>query len=199
LEISDAGSIISSERVQKIWTTNGFRFEFNTGYVWPFKFKIIETGHVREMGMPSFVGYWFYLRDFVTNTSTDANADKITKTGDGRMGSIKLPSLNEPILFTEQSTQFIVQLRVASYRYDEKHTHPKVDELHRQVWLLQADGTSIPQSQQPVVIGIGNGGWEEDRLIFTFQRKSTNDVAGIVVSVNGKLFGGKLSSVWDNP
>jgi len=149
--------------------------------------------------MPGFRGYWFYLRDFVTNTSAAANTDKIINIGDGRMGVIELPGLNAPLFFTEQSTQFTVQLSVASYRDDEKHTPPKVDELHRQVWLLQADGTSIPQSQKPMVVGVGNGGYENDRLIFTFERKPTNVVAGIVVSINGRLFCEQLSNEWNKP
>jgi hypothetical protein len=87
----------------------------------------------------------------------------------------------------------------ASYPDDGKHTRPKVDELHRQVWLLQADGTSIPQSRKPMIVGVGNGGYEEDRLSFTFKRKSTNVVAGIVVNVNGRLFCEHLSNEWNKP
>ena len=77
---------------------------------------------------------------------------------------------------------------VGGYRDGEKHTTPKASDLHRQVWLLRADGTAISQSQQPAVIGISNAGWSNDYLIFSFQKKSTNEVAGIVVSVDGKLY-----------
>jgi hypothetical protein len=114
LEVSDAGSIISSDPVQKSWSTNGFRFEFNTGYFRPLQFKIIETGYGHDAAMPGFTVYWFYLRDFVTNTSAAANPGEIFNISDGRMGDIERPGLNAPIFFTEQPTQFTVQLSVAS-------------------------------------------------------------------------------------
>jgi len=198
-ELSDGDNVISTEPVAVIWTTNGAKFDFGGGNIWPFKFKIIEKQHRGETAMPGYSGYWFYLRDFVTNASLAANDDKLTKTSDGRMGNIKMPGLNAPLFFTEQPTQFTVQLIVASYRDDEKHALPKVDELHRQGWLLRSDGTSIPQLEKPDIIGISNAGFSDYRLIFKFQKKSTNEVAGIVVSVAGKLYCGKLSSVWDKP
>jgi hypothetical protein len=114
--------------------------------------------------------------------------DKIHVVDDIRTTVIKIPGLKDRIFFTEQPTLFTVQMVVANYRVDEKHTFPEVDELHRQVWLLRADGTSLPQSQKPDIIGISNAGSSDCRLIFTFQKKSMNEVAGIVVSVDGKLY-----------
>ena len=195
LEISDAGSVISSGPVQKSWITNGFRFYFNTGYVWPFKFKIIEKAHQGETPMPGFFGYWFYLRDFATNPV--ANVNQTVRIVDGWMRDITMGGLNEPVSLTEQSEQFTVQMAVATYRNDEKYTVPKANELHRQVWLLRPDGTSIPQSRKPVVVGYGNGGSMTLNLMFTFPRKLTNEVAGIVASVNGKLFCQGLPSDWN--
>jgi len=120
----------------------------------------------------------------------DANIvhDKIPGIGDVQEVNIKIPGLDEHLFLTEQPTLFTVQTVVASYRDDEKHATPKVSELHRQVWLLRADGTSIPQLNKPNVIGIGSGGYVDESLIFTFQKKSTDAVAGIVVSVDGKLY-----------
>jgi hypothetical protein len=114
--------------------------------------------------------------------------DKIPGVDEIRTIVIKIPGLKDTIFFTEQPTLFIVDMVVASYRFDEKYTFPKVDELHRQVWLLRADGTSIPQSRKPDIFGISNAGSTDCRLIFSFPNKSTNEVAGVVVSVGGKLY-----------
>jgi hypothetical protein len=118
----------------------------------------------------------------IVGRSNDADVDDVRTT------DIKISGLSEHLFFTEQPTRFTVQMIVASKRDDEKHTLPKVNELHRQVWLLRMDGTSIPQSQKPAVIGTGSGGFEDEYLIFVFQKESTNEVAGIVVSEDGKLY-----------
>jgi hypothetical protein len=72
LEISDGKNKISSTQVEKIWTTNGVKFEFtvSAAYLTTSKFTVTEQGHVREMGMPGFANWWFYLQDFVADTST---------------------------------------------------------------------------------------------------------------------------------
>jgi hypothetical protein len=72
LEISDGKNKISSTPVEKTWTTNGVKFEFtvSAAYLTTSKFTVTEEGHVREIGMPGFANWWFYLRDFVANTST---------------------------------------------------------------------------------------------------------------------------------
>jgi len=203
LEVSDAGSIISSEPLRKVWATNGFKFEFNTGFVWPFKFKLIEAAHDGEKAMTGFSGYWFYLRNFDTNVSAIAPSvaafEKTTRSVDGRVGSILMPDLGEPLAFNEQPTQFTLQITVDTSRDNEKHTVPKANELHRQAWLLRPDGTAIPQIQKPQVGGVGNGGFTSYYLVFTFPRKSTNEVGGIAVSVNGKLYCRELPSVWNTP
>jgi hypothetical protein len=114
--------------------------------------------------------------------------DQISGMGDVPTIDIKLAGLDGQIFLTEQPTLFTVQMVVASYRDDERHATPEVSELHRQVWLVRTDGTSIPQSIKPDVIGISNGGYVDESLIFTFQKKSTNEVAGIVMSVGGKWY-----------
>jgi len=203
LEVSDAGSVISSEPLRKIWATDGFKFEFNTGFVWPFRFKIVEAAHEGEKPMHGFSGYWFHLRDFDTNVSAIAPTveafEKTTRSVDGRMGSILMPGLDGPLAFNEQPTQFTLQITVDTSRDDEKHTVPKANELHREAWLLRPDGTAIPQIREPQVGGVGNGGFTSYYLTFTFPRKSTNEVAGIAVSVNGKLYCRELPTVWNTP
>jgi hypothetical protein len=69
LQVSDGDNKISSVAVEKIWTTNGVRFEFtvSAAFLTASKFTVTEQGHIREMGMPGFANWWFYLSDFVTN------------------------------------------------------------------------------------------------------------------------------------
>jgi hypothetical protein len=108
--------------------------------------------------------------------------------GMGRVQTIdiKFPGLNSHLFFTEQPTVFTAQMVVDSYRNGEKHATPNVSDL--QAWLLRADGTSIPQSGKPDVIGISNAGYTDESLVFTFQKKSKNEVAGVVLSKGGKLY-----------
>jgi hypothetical protein len=142
-----------------------------------------------------------------TNTVQIGN---ITNSDDVQTTVIKIPGLTNIVVFTEQPTQFTVQMYVDDYPEEipvrdflhghekqlaadlaavrEKHKPPKVNELHRQVWLLQADGTAIPQWGKPQVLGGANAGWGYDSLNFVFPRKPTNVAVGIVVSVNGKLY-----------
>lgn len=193
-EISDAGSIISSNSIQKTWTGNGFEFALGGGYVSPIKFKMIEAAHGHDTAAPGFKGYWFFLRDFAAEPLV-LDREKITRYDDARMGEIIIPGLSLPLSFTEQPTQFVVEMPVATHR-DDENTIPTMSELHRQVWLLRLDGTTIPQAHEPILGGTGGGGCSTWHLVYTFQRKPINEVAGIVVSVNGKLYFRELPNVW---
>jgi hypothetical protein len=115
--------------------------------------------------------------------------------------TIKMPDLNEPIYLTEQPTQITVQMPVTSFRVEEKHISSKASDLHRQVCLLRADGSSIPQLHEPDVIGISNGGYVGEYLFFSFQKKSKsmNEVARIIVSMDGKTHCMELEGNSDKP
>jgi len=197
LEVADAGSVIMSEPVQKIWTNNSVKFYFNSGYIRPFKFRIIDTTLGHDNTVPGTAGYWFFLRDFITNEPATAHPNQIQRDAEVRMGDIYIPGLSSPVFFTDQPAQLTVQMQVAAGR----DTLPtlQVNKLHRQVWLLQADGTIIPSSKKPQVGGVGKGGFMSFDLIFAFSREVTNDVAGIAVSINGKLYCVKLPEEWTKP
>src|ERR1017187_2929493 len=70
LEIGSEDQQIASCDVEKIWTTNGVEFEFtvSAAYVTASRFTIIELGHFHDRPMGSAYCFWFYLRDFVTNS-----------------------------------------------------------------------------------------------------------------------------------
>lgn len=187
-ELSDGGSVISSEPVTHVWTTNGAMFEFGGGNIWPFKIKIIEKQHRGETAMSGYSGYRFYLRDFATNTLMETKAVQVVNVKDCQEIVIMMPDLNESICFTKQAEQYTVQLVIKEYPGNAYWPIPKLDELHRQVWVLLADGTTIPQLQPPDTIGVGNAGWTSDRLIFKFPRKQGEDAVGVVVSLDGRLY-----------
>jgi hypothetical protein len=63
------------------------------------------------------------------------------------------------------------------------------------VWLLQADGTAIPQSAEPGICWVGSFGHVNDQMIFTFTRVQTNQVTGIVLRYLGKLYCKEIDSV----
>src|SRR5207248_1479535 len=57
--------------LQKEWTTNGVRFDFTVSptHAAATRFTITEQAHTAEKtAMPGFTAYWFYLRDFLTNS-----------------------------------------------------------------------------------------------------------------------------------
>lgn len=186
-ELSDGDAVISSEPVKGVWTTNGVTFKFGGGYVWPYKFKIIEKNHRGEAAMPGYSGYWFYERDFATNLPI---RNEIQVYNGGETTVLQIPGLNEPIDLTTQSRQYTIQLEIADYPisgFSGFRPMHKVSELHRQAWLLRADGTIFP-ARPPQHGGVGNGGWESERLIFQFPRKEGDDAVGAAVSIGGNLY-----------
>ena len=52
--------------------TNGVKCEFtvSAAQLTASKFTIAEQGHIREMPMLGVAYYWFYLRDFITNSAS---------------------------------------------------------------------------------------------------------------------------------
>ena len=186
-ELSDGDAVISSEPIAHVWTTNGAMYSFGGGNISPFKFKLFETGHDRRgAGMPGYSGYWFYERDFATNLPMRTN--EIQVYNEEKTGVLQIPGLNEPLFVTTQSRQYTIQLEIADYPGPEFRPMPKISELHRQAWLLRADGTIFSQAWPPQNGGVGNGGWESERLIFLFPRKKADDAVGVAVSIGGKLY-----------
>ena len=57
-----------------------------------------------------------------------------------------------------------------------------------QAWLLRADGTALVQRDKPVRRSVNDPGVHSDSIDFTFTPVPLNELAGVVVSVNGKLY-----------
>jgi hypothetical protein len=85
LALSDEDERIAECSIQKEWTTNCVRFEFTIAptRVAACRFTVTELAHTKDKtAMPGFTAYWFYLRDFLTNSplplaATNTNAPDI--------------------------------------------------------------------------------------------------------------------------
>jgi hypothetical protein len=85
-----------------------------------------------------------------------------------------------------------VQLYGKSVRDGEKNLKP-FSRMKILVWLLRSDGTTVTQHEKPVVVGIGNAGDHTEIMTFTYTPASAAELAGVVVRVDGKLFGALIS------
>jgi hypothetical protein len=92
------------------------------------------------------------------------------------------------VLMSEQPTLYSVQLPIGGGSSFEKYPTPDVGSLGLQVWLLRTDGTAIPQHGKPDQVGIGNAGWDNLYMIYTFDKGASSELAGIVVRAKGKLY-----------
>src|SRR5262245_20379937 len=79
---------------------------------------------------------------------------------------MEMPGGLGPISMSEQSMIYVVQLTVGSGRSSENYSAPDVSSLGLQVWLLKADGTSVPPRDKPGLIGIGNAGWDTHYMTY---------------------------------
>jgi hypothetical protein len=99
------------------------------------------------------------------------------------------------ILMTEQPTFYSVQVPVGSARADRKWTLADLTGIGLQVWLLTADGAMIRQLQKPSLVTVGNfGNYGTVYMVYAFERNPTNDLARIVIQVNGKLYGREIGA-----
>jgi hypothetical protein len=99
------------------------------------------------------------------------------------------------VLMTEQPTFYSVQVPVGSARADRKWTLADLTGIGLQVWLLTADGAMIRQLQKPSLVTVGNfGNYGTVYMVYAFERSPTNDLARIVIQVNGKLYGREIGA-----
>ena len=99
------------------------------------------------------------------------------------------------VLMTEQPTFYSVQVPVGSARVDGKWALSDLERVGLHVWLLTADGAMIPQIHKPSLVTIGNFGNNGTiYMVYAFGRNPTNDLARIVIQVNGKLYGREIGA-----
>jgi hypothetical protein len=71
LALSDEDERIAECLIQRDWTTNAVKFEFTIAprRAAASRFTITEFAHTKDKtAMAGFTAYWFYLRDFLTNS-----------------------------------------------------------------------------------------------------------------------------------
>ena len=103
-------------------------------------------------------------------------------------GSVDLPKLGQAV-FREHSSNFSLQVPIGSRKNGGKLPMSNSRTLDLQVWLLKTDGTSIAQSAKPSVGTIGSiGDYSTDYMFYQFPKVPVNELSGVVVSVNGKLY-----------
>src|SRR5580693_1570431 len=87
-----------------------------------------------------------------------------------------------------QPPMLVVHLWGQPIRSGETNPHPRLlSEMATQVWLLRADGTSVAQRPKMPCVG-DRAGVVTDTACFSFDDAPRQDVAGVVVSVDGKLY-----------
>ena len=62
------------------------------------------------------------------------------------------------------------------------------------MWLLRHDGTAQPRenNKPPATVGLSNAGRQAEIMLFSFTRSSPQDLAAVVVNVNGEAFVRKI-------
>jgi len=99
-----------------------------------------------------------------------------------------------PVAMSDQPALYLVQLPVGGGSSFTNHPPPDVSSLGLQVWLLKTDGTAVHPRGKPSRIGIGNAGWDTDYMIYTFNKVPSNELAGIILQVKGKLYSREITS-----
>lgn len=115
-------------------------------------------------------------------TSTNFSAAKVVSP----QASVALPKLGQAI-FKEQSSSFSLQVPIGGRKSGDPMSNPS--KLDLQAWLLKTDGTSILPLGSPSEISIGGiGFYSSDYMFYEFPKVPANELASVVVSINGKLY-----------
>ena len=68
-----------------------------------------------------------------------------------------------------------------------------------QVWLLRTDGTMVPQIAEPFIFSQGTpGDHATDYQLYTFPKVPVHELASIVVSCHGRLYGHEIKKLGES-
>src|ERR1700722_16796496 len=102
--------------------------------------------------------------------------------------SVSLPGLGAAIL-RDQGSGFSLQDPIAFRKDFRLISGSNTNTPDLQVWLLKTDGTLVPQHDRPSTINLGDiADFSTDYLFYTFSQVPEDELAGVVVSLNGKLY-----------
>ena len=102
--------------------------------------------------------------------------------------ALSVPGKFSEVAFWGQTNLYGVKITLGSRPHDKPEKQPDADELAMQMWLLQANGTTIPQLDKPAVARMGSLGSVDTCLCFSFVRSPTSKPVGVVVSYRGELY-----------
>ena len=100
-----------------------------------------------------------------------------------------------PAIFREQSSCYSVQVPMGFLKNWRERRGADVP----QVWLLRTDGTMVPQIAEPFIFSQGTpGDHATDYLLYTFPKVPVHELASIVVSCHGRLYGHEIKKLGES-
>jgi hypothetical protein len=133
----------------------------------------------------------YFLMGLVAFASTSRSQNATPKAAplirdllDARI-SDQIPSLfvTEQSATGKQLDTLVVQLSWPSPKAESIEAEWKL-----QAWLLRSNGETLTPKLQPSLMGVGNGPVTMVTMSFSFVHVPPEELAGVVISVDGKLF-----------
>src|SRR5262245_32249478 len=133
------------------------------------------------------------LAAFVATASSHAQSPGQARSANHWLLATKATSKDISGLFVQDTGgSFVVQVSGKSFP-DHVQPFKPFENVTVQVWLLRHDGTAQPLGKRPPgTFGISNAGSVTEIMSFGFTRSSPQDLAAVVVSVNGEMFVRKI-------
>lgn len=112
------------------------------------------------------------------------------------------PFIDEPLLAgvhvrVSNGPEGMIGIDIGTDRAWRAGAPQSLDGINVQVWLLKADGTALPQRRPgggPVQVSmIRNGQRHLQRLLYGFEAADRQELAAVVVSLDGVLFVRRIS------
>ena len=101
---------------------------------------------------------------------------------------IKVSDRFSDVTFWGQTNLYGVKFILGTQKNNKPLQKPDPDALGMQVWLLQPDGTAIPQLAEPGIYWTGRFDSIDCCMSFTFTRFPTNTAIGVVVRYRNQLY-----------
>ena len=125
-------------------------------------------------------------------TTVPAPASQPTVTH--QMLDLRIPDKVGVVTLSEQETCLTIQLDGHAVPVDQP-LDMKLPSIHPQVWVLKQDGASVPQKTiKPASLGISNAGFTNEVMVFQFEKTPLSKIAGVVLSIDGKLYARELAA-----
>ena len=108
---------------------------------------------------------------------------------------LKIPDGLGRVALTDQRSVITVQVTIEERRPSDNGSRVEAAKHGLQVWLLKGDGSVAVQKGVPVPVRIGNGLGEATHVMFSFAKIPLNEISGVVMRKDGKLYCGEFSAL----